>query len=412
MVNEMHKKRILFVITKSVWGGAQKYVYDLATNFPKEEFDISVACGGNGLFAERLKETGIKTFQIKNFQRDISFVSDVLAFFEVLKLLRKEKPDIIHVNSSKAGGIVGFSSLFYKLLGGATAPPQLIFTVHGWAFNEARPKWQIFLIKIASHLTCIFYDKIICVSEFDRQAAIKNKIAPEKKLITVHNGIDIDESGFLSREEAIEKLKNKNQKLKIAIQNLKLENIIIIGTVGEFTKNKGQEYLIEAVKILNSAPYTLYSKPYTLILGWGEEKSNLKFQISCPIDNHPKGENLGLENQVFLVEGLSPASSYLKAFDIFVLPSIKEGLPYTLLEAGLAGLPVIASNIGGISEIIENEKTGLLISPADSDKLVNAIKKLLEDKNLADGLAKNLRQKIILEFSLEKMVKETLKVYL
>ena len=96
-----------------------------------------------------------------------------------------------------------------------------------------------FLIKIASRLTCIFYDKIICVSEFDRHAAIKNKIAPEKKLITVHNGIDIDESGFLSREEAIEKLKNKNQKLKIAIQNLKLENIIIIGTVGEFTKNKG-----------------------------------------------------------------------------------------------------------------------------------------------------------------------------
>ena len=108
---------------------------------------------------------------------------------------------------------------------------------------------------------------------------------------------------------------------------------------------------------------------------------------------------------------MSPAAPYLKAFDIFVLPSLKEGLPYTLLEAGLAGLPVIASNVGGIPEIIENNKTGLLASAANIYEIARAIKKLIEDKNLSENLAKNLRQKIISEFSFKKTIKKTLNVY-
>ncbi len=395
---EINRKKILFIITKSVWGGAQKYVYDLTVNLPKNDFEILVAAGPpslnygetsrQGKLAEEIKKAGIDYCEIKNFKRDISFISDFLSFFEILKLLRNFKPDIIHVNSSKAGGIVGVVSLFYKL-GRATS--KLIFTVHGWAFNEIRPKWQIFLIKLASRLTCIFYDKIICVSEFDRQATIKNKIAPEKKLITIHNGIDTDEMVFLSREEARNKIFRKSR-----FQESSNSDNLIIGTVGEFTKNKGQKYLIDAIS------HTVYPiSCITIIIGWGEEKSNLKSQIS----------KLGLEDKIFLIEGLSPAMQYLKAFDIFILPSIKEGLPYTLLEAGLAGIPVIATEVGGIPEIIENKKTGLLISPADASALASAIKELLEDKNLSSNLAENLRQKIIQEFSLGKMVRETVDIY-
>lgn len=410
MVNEMNKsintnnlafkKRVLFVVTKSVWGGAQKYVYDLAVNLSKKKFDVLVAAGGNGPLVEKLKESEILYYEIKKFKRDISFLSDILSFFEVLKLLRKTKPDIVHVNSSKAGGIAGIAILIYKMFFRNPYPKSYtlntIFTVHGFAFNEARPKWQIFLIKLASRFTCVFYDKIICVSEYDRQAAIKNKTAPERKLVTIHNGIDIDEKVFLSKGEAIEKLEVKSQKFKVAVQNLKLENIIIIGTVGEFTKNKGHKYLIEAFKKLQTANYKL------IIIGWGEDKQKLEEKI----------KELEMEDKVFLIEGLSPAMPYLKAFDIFVLPSLKEGLPYTLLEAGLARLPVVVSDVGGIPEIIENEKTGLLISPANVSALASAIKKILEDKNLRDKLAENFHKKIIQEFSLEKMIRETLRVYL
>ncbi|MBU2109377.1 glycosyltransferase, partial [Patescibacteria group bacterium] len=221
-----------------------------------------------------------------------------------------------------------------------------IFTVNGWTFNESRPKWQISLIKFFSKLTCLFYDKIICVSEYDYQSAIKNKIAPAKKMIAIHNGIKPEEYDFRERTE----------------------KEFTVGTIGEAVKNKGHEYLREAEK----------------------KFPDIKFNI---ISNMPD------------------AARYLKNFDIFVLPSLKEGLPYVLLEAGLAEIPMIATNVGGIPEIIENEKTGLLINPANPDEIADAIKKLIEDKKFTQNIAQNAKQKILKEFSFEKMLDRTLAAY-
>src|SRR3989338_7976871 len=134
-------KKILFVITKSVWGGAGKYVYDLATNLPKDKFDVRVAAACEGELVQKLRQAGIVCYNIKNFQRDIGVLKDIAAFFEILKLLYRFKPDIINTNSSKAGGIVGAASFIYKLQR-SLAPLELIFTAHGWAFNEKRSKWQ------------------------------------------------------------------------------------------------------------------------------------------------------------------------------------------------------------------------------------------------------------------------------
>ena len=210
-------------------------------------------------------------------------------------------------------------------------PPSLpfaIFTVHGWAFLENRSRWQVWLIKLASKITCLFYDKIICVSHNDYNEALKNKIAPAKKLIVIHNGINPKDYNFQERTGSA----------------------FVVGTIGESTKNKGHKYLKEAEKYF----------------------PDLKFNIISNIPN---------------------AAKYLKNFDIFVLPSLKEGLPYVILEAGLAGLPVIASNVGGIPEIIENGKEGLLVHPANPEELAAAIKKLVENKTLRETLAKNLNEK-------------------
>ena len=353
------KKKIIFVITKSVWGGAQKYVYDLAVNLPKENFEALVAGGPEPEKARsganrqislvlRLQEKNIPYFEIKSFQRDINFFKEIFSFFEILNILFKTKPDIIHVSSSKAGGVAGVASFIYKLL--AVKPPRggltAIFTIHGWAFLEQRPKWQIWFIKIASKITCLFYNKIICVSQNDYNEAIRKKIAPARKMVTIHNGINPADYNFLERTE----------------------KEFVVGTIGESVKNKGHEYLTEASKYF----------------------SDVKFNILSNVPN---------------------ASRYLKNFDIFVLPSIKEGLPYVILEAGLAGLPVVASQVGGIPEIIKDGENGLLVPPKNPEALAEAIKKLIADKNMREKLAENLRQKITQEFSLEKMLNATIKVY-
>ena len=365
-MSEKSTKKILFIITKSVWGGAQKYVFDLATNLPKNQFEPIVAGGGKGRMAEKIKLAGLPYFEIKNFQRDLNLLKEIFAFFEILLIFLRTKPDIIHVSSSKAGGVTGVAGFIYSMIRRATmlfrliSPyaqegetvllpaynPLKIFTVHGWAFLEQRPKWQNWLIKFFSKLTCLFYDKIICVSGNDYKVGLKYKIAPAKKMIVIHNGINPTDYNFQERTE----------------------KEFTVGTIGESTKNKGHEYLTEV----------------------GKYFPNIKFKI---------------------ISNIPDAAKYLKNFDIFVLPSLKEGLPYTILEAGLAKLPVIATNVGGIPEIIQDEETGLLVPPADPVSLANAIKKLADNPALREKLGANLHRKITQEFTLSKMLSATIAAY-
>ncbi|MCG2699770.1 glycosyltransferase [Candidatus Parcubacteria bacterium] len=370
----MTQKSILYIITKSVWGGAAKYVYDLATHLPKSEFQITVAAGGKEKFAQKIAQAQIPYIEIANFQRQINLFREFFAFFEILSLLFQLKPDIIHVNSSKAGGVVGAASWCYKIFG--RRAPRLIFTAHGWAFSEDRPKPQIILIKIISRITALFYHQIICVSEYDRQTALKNKIAPARKLKTIHNGIDFEAISFIPREEAQKKLINKTSPL-------------VIGTIAEWTKNKGLKYLLEAIS--GTVPL-LGTVPEIVLIGSGENPD--KKQIQELVEKHP------LKKNIHLIEFVENAASYLKAFDIFILPSLKEGLPYTILEAMAAEVPIIATNVGGIPEILSLN----LIQPKNSQQLAEKIKYFIDNRE-------DIKQKISSEFSLKKMVKETKALY-
>ncbi|MFH1551665.1 MAG: glycosyltransferase [bacterium] len=401
----MAKKSILFIITKSVLGGANKYVYDLSIGL-SNEFEIYIAGGGKGKFAQEIIKSNIPYFSVKNFQKNVNIFKDFLAIFEIYNLLCRLKPDIIHINSSKAGGIAGFAGFTYKLF--TKQKPLLIFTAHGWAFAEHRPKSQIFLIKLFSKLTCLFYDKIICVSEYDYKIALENKIAPSNKLITIHNGIDSKSINFLSKEQAQKKLLGKTSSL-------------IIGTIAELTKNKGILYLLQAIVYIkenkNAPDFD------TILIAGGENPDKDKVQ-SFIKQHHLKN--------IYLFESINNASSYLKAFDIFVLPSIKEGLPYTILEAMTAQLPIISANVGGIPEILISKNinnqdapspedqdakgraltySGIMIEPKNSQQLAEKILYLIKNPEIAKNLAENGHKIVEQEFSFTKMIKQTKKIY-
>ena len=131
-MNHTNRKKVLFLITKSNWGGAQRYVYDLVTTLDKSQFDVVVALGGNGILVEMLNHAGIRTIIIQSLARNISIKNELSFARELWNILRIEKPDVFHVNSSKAGGVGTF-------LGRLSRVPRIIFTAHGWAFNEDRP---------------------------------------------------------------------------------------------------------------------------------------------------------------------------------------------------------------------------------------------------------------------------------
>lgn len=375
----MDKKSILFIITKSVWGGASKYVYDLAVNLSRQGYSVAVAAGGKGELSRRITEANIPYYEIQGFQRKVNPFKEVLSSYHLFWILLKLRPDIVHVNSSKAGGIAGIVVRKYQMF--AFKKIKLIFTAHGWAFNEDRPRWQIFLIKLSSKITCLLYDKIICVSDYDKKMAIENKIAKEKKLITIHNGIDTRNLSFLEKGQAQIRLINKRSNF-------------LIGTIAEWTKNKGILYLLEAAKNIKDADFVL--------IGSGENPDK---KI---VERFIKENNL---KNIHLHEFIPDAVSYLKAFDIFVLTSIKEGLPYTILEAMLSGIPVMSTNVGGIPEIINNNINGILIEPKNSQQLTEKIIYLKKNRRIVQNLVRKAQEKIIREFNLEQMIEKVKDIY-
>ena len=370
------KKKILYIVTKSNFGGAQRYVFDLAASL-KEGFEIVVASGGNGILLKKLADKGIRTISIPSMERNVGFFKEFKAISELLKIFRKENPDIVHLNSSKAG-LIG--SIAVKIFNKETNQQKIktIFTVHGFPFEESRNIFWKGSIWIATWISMMLSDNIIVVSKKD-EAIGKSMPFVSKKISYIPNGIA--PFALLPKEEARKKLLGEN-----------FEGIVI-GTIAELNKNKGLEYLLGAIPLIKEKNIKF------VIIGEGEDRKKLEGII------HAK--NL----PVTLTGFIENASEYLSAFDIFVLPSLKEGLPYVLLEAGYAGLPTVASKVGGIPDIIQEGVSGTLITPKDVQALTKAIEKYVDNPEFREKHGKELQEIIAKNFILERMAKETLKTY-
>jgi len=345
----------------------------------------------------------VAAYQLRYTNRAINPLKDLLAFFELLKLIKNEKPDIIHLNSSKigiTGSLAGW--LIKKVIGHLSF--IIIYTVHGWVFNEPLPWLLKKLYFILEKWTSRFKYKIITVSEHDRGIALKNKIARPEKLVTIPNGLDQAELNFLDKNTAREKLLAL---LSLNEQQQTSHEPQIIGTIANLYPTKGINYLIcAAQELIKKRPNLIF-----LIIGDGPEKSYLQSFLLSVARRAKEGIlNHQLQRNFFFLGKIEEAYKYLKAFDIFVLPSVKEGLPYTLLEAQAAELPIIATNVGGIPEMLTDQLNGLLVPPADPDKLTEAINKLLDNPELALKLKQNSRLTAE-KFSFETTLKSTQKLY-
>src|SRR3989344_5522275 len=251
----MSKKKILYVITKGNWGGAQRYVYDLSTAF-KDSYDITVALGAGEVLEKKLTAQGVRTIKIERLGRDIRTTDDVRVFFALVSLFRKEKPDVVHLNSSKIGGLGALAARFAGV-------KNIIFTVHGFAFNEDRSAIEKLMIRFASWLTIFLSTQTIFISPAERDQA-KQWPFIGKKCVLIYNGIS--ETSCAARAEARDELCRINPLLTEAF-SLKT----VIGTISELTKNKGLTYAIEAVAEMPDTSL--------IIIGEGEERAALEKKI-------------------------------------------------------------------------------------------------------------------------------------
>ncbi len=389
--------KILYVITKSNFGGAQRYVHDLARAAKAEGHDVVVAFGGDGALGGMLRDADIRTVALSALGRDVSPWSDLRSFFHLYRLIRRESPDVLHLNSSKAGALGALAARLANLV--AVLPPSgaarrrvaAVFTGHGWAFNEERGAVARALIRIVHWLTIQASHCVIAVSRATQRQVLALPFV-RNKIVVVHNGIPsiplrhADEAWTrIVSGTAWERLHPKKPPL-------------VVGSISELHRNKGLGYALDAVALLKERTGV---PPALVVLGEGEERRALEERI----------RERGLEDDVLLAGFRPGACELLAPFDVFLLSSITEAFPYAILEAGNAGLAIVATRVGGIGDVIEDMESGVLVEPHDADAIARAIQLLLDDPERRARLAGRARTRVVESFSLAKMARTTFSVY-
>jgi glycosyltransferase involved in cell wall biosynthesis len=373
------RKKVLFLITKSNWGGAQRYVYDLATNLDQRIYEPVVAMGGAGELLTMLRNAGIRTITITSLVRDVSTKHEWEFFKELRSIIKQEQPDIFHINSSKAGAVGA-------VVGRMCQVPRIIFTAHGWAFNEQRPWWQKKVIKGIHWITVLLSHQTIAVS----RAIITQMNWPgaESKMKLIHPGRTI--GPMYDHEEAREKICDFFPNLR------PYSNDPWIICIAELHPIKRHDILIQATASMQYSHDTLRF----IFIGNGESRRALEQQV----------KKLGLDNHVCITGALTDAARFIKAATILTLVSDSESYGYVIHEAGLAGIPVIATNVGGIPDIVTNGKSGLLITPNSPDAFVAAATELLNNDIKRQQLGTTLHEHMELR-TVARMTTQTAALY-
>ncbi len=382
-MQKQDRSTILYLITKSNWGGAGRYVYDLACAVRDQGYAPIVACGGKGLLVTRLTEQQIPTRSIPALERDVSLLKDFRSLLSIIRIVRETHPAIVHVNSSKVGGI---GALATRLCSRAC----IIFTVHGLPQHEDRPWLSKKMIALITWITALLAHHVITVSTNDTEI-LRAQPFLSKKVHRVQLGIVPQSHDHVSAREIVCRY------LSDVPANTRLAEKFWIGTVAELTPNKGHLYALEAlITLFKQYPDLVY-----ICVGEGELSETLHLFVHT---HH-------LEDRVFFTGFIPEAAMLYSAFDICLVPSIKEGLPYSILEAMHTGTPIVASAVGGIPDVIRDGISGCLVAPHSPPALVHALTQLIENRAYRTTLGEVAQEEARHQYTISAMVADTCALY-
>ncbi|MBL7141887.1 glycosyltransferase [Patescibacteria group bacterium] len=360
-------------------GGGEKNILQLVKNLQKSDDLFLLAPMSRSYFQK------IQQFKVKIFKTSPSSLFNISAFFiisRLRKILKNQKIEILHTMSPKARLFAVIAKKGLKI--------KLVHTVHSSPFLYQKGKIKGFFYKRIEKFLNQKTDQIIFVSENTKNLFLKEKILPFENWTVIYNGLDLNYSQKF--------LKNKKEIRKQVIKEYHLKDNYLITFVGRFSFEKGLIYLVEAAKsIINILPQTRF-----ILIGDGPEKKN--------IINKIKQDNL---EKYFILPGFQEEEEVYKisvASHIFVLPSFYETFSYTVCQAMSLGLAIVATEVGGIRELIKNGFNGFLIQPGKSEDISKAVVKILKNKDLALKFSQNNLKKVQ-GFKEEKMIQAIKNIY-
>lgn len=367
--------KVCNVITKLSVGGAQETALAYCAGLDRARWDTVLVAGPErspeGDLFDAAAQRGVRVVTVRHLGRAVRPVNDVRAVAELVQLFRRERPDVVHTHSSKAG-LVG------RLAARIASVPVIVHTVHGWSFHEGMSPVTrgaaVALERLAARGTW----PLVVVAQIDAEIGVAAGIGQPTQYALVRSAVDVDRLRATAASRA-----TARRALGIP------EGVPVVGTVTRLCRQKDPETLLRAARLM----VELRPDARVVVVGDGPLRANVERTI----------DELGLHESVTLLGRRSDVDRLLPGFDAFVLSSRWEGLPRVVVEAMAAGLPVVSTDVGGIGEAVEDQVSGLLVPPGDAVALGNALVRVLADRALSARLRSEALRRVD-EFDVGRMV--------
>jgi len=382
VTNADPKLKIAQVITRMDWGGAPDIVRILC-EYLDTSYEVKLIIGPSEHLTEKtrvfLQKFRENVIVVPYLKREINPLWDFLALTKLFLVFKKEKFDIVHTHTAKAGFLGRIASWMAGI-------HQVIYMPHGHVFygyfGLLMSKIAINLERFVAYLT----STIMVSTELEKRDLIAFKVTTPEKIIVINSGLELE-----NYKDVVVDVQSKRDKLQIE------EDVSVIGMIGRLEPVKGPSYLIEASKIvIEQIPKIKF-----LIVGDGSLRKDLESQC----------EDLGILDEFIFTGWKEDVRSILSMLDILVLPSINEAVGRVLIEAGACGIPVIATNVGGVPEIVRNKQTGILVPPRSPELLAQAIIDLITNEHRRHEMGIAAKGWIDDRFSACRMVERVSKSY-
>jgi glycosyltransferase involved in cell wall biosynthesis len=366
---------VIHIITRLAIGGAQENTI-LTVSLTRKDIFYSMIISGSekypeGNLLEEVARRNIPHHVNKFLIRPINLIMDTFCMLSLIRGITKMKGLIVHTHSSKAG-ILGRCAA--KVAGSRI----IIHTVHGWSFNDWMPKPKRSLYVFLERFAAKYSDRIICVTKRDIEKGLKEKIGERRQYVVIRSGFDV--GIFRNRNRSVEEIKRE-----LGIPPGKM----VVGTVGRFSVQKDLGTFVRvAEQVCKKRNDVVFA-----IVGDGELRSEIENLVS----------RCGLEKKVLLLGAHRNVERIFWTFDVFLLTSLWEGLPKVIPQAMASGVPVVATAVDGVKEIVQHEENGLLSQPKDVKRLVDHTMAFIDNPKLRDEVVRNARE-VVDEFDAKIMV--------
>ena len=366
-------KRIRVLHVAEAAGGVERYLQTLFKYSDKEQIENILVCSQNYDY-KKMKSLADRVIVLK-MAHQINPSSDIKVEKALRRIIKQLKPDIVYAHSSKAGALARIADLGLK--------NKVIYNPHGWAFNMQQSAKKKEMYKWVEKISANFCDKIVCISDAEKESALREKICKPSKLQVIYNGIDLEE------------IKNTVPKTRTELHIP--EDAFVVGMVGRLSKQKAPDIFVKAAKLIKDA----IPNAYFMMVGDGELRDKIEVLI----------HRFDLDSSFLITGWVDNPTAYMKIMDVGCLLSRWEGFGLVLPEYMACKVPIVATNVDAIPNIIEDGKNGILVDKDDYQAVKKVVVKMYEDRTFYSEIQNNAINEVKLLFSEKRVTLESKRMY-